>query len=45
MEGVSGKYLVDCVFRDFFIGVQDDEVVRKLWDISMEFVGLEDYEI
>ena len=45
MEGVSGKYLVDCAFRDPSIGAQDDEAARKLWDISMELVGLEDHEI
>ena len=45
MEGVSGKYLADCAFRDPSIGAQDDEAARKLWDISMELVGLEDREI
>ena len=45
MEGVSGKYLADCAFRDPSIGAQDDEAARKLWDISMELVGLEDHEI
>ena len=45
MEGVSGKYLADCAFRDPSTGAQDDEAARKLWDISMELVGLEDHEI
>ena len=45
MEGVSGKYLADCAFRDPSIGAQDDEAARKLWDISIELVGLEDHEI
>lgn len=45
MEGVSGKYLADCAFRTPSVGAQDEEAARKLWDMSLKFVGLEDYEI
>ena len=41
MEGVSGKYLSDCAFKEPSKNAQDDEAARKLWDLSMKFVGLE----
>lgn len=41
MEGVSGKYLVDCVVKEFCKGVKDDDVVKKLWDFSVRLVKLD----
>ena len=41
MEGVSGKYLVDCAIQDPSKRAQDDDAARKLWDLSLKLVGLE----
>ena len=41
MEGVSGKYLRDCAIVKESKGAQDDEAAKKLWDLSMNMVGLE----
>ena len=41
MEGVSGKYLADCAFKEPCKGAQDDDAAKKLWDLSLKLVGLE----
>jgi len=41
MEGVSGKYLADCAFKKECKGAQDDDAAKKLWDLSLELVGLQ----
>ena len=41
MEGVSGKYLRDCHIVEESKGAQDDDVAKKLWEISVKMVGLE----
>ena len=40
MEGVSGKYLADCAIKEPSKPAQDDEMAKKLWDLSEELVGL-----
>jgi len=40
MKGVSGKYLADCAIKEPSKGAQDDDAARKLWDLSLELVGL-----
>ena len=41
MEGVSGKYLADCAIKAPSKAAQDDITARRLWEMSMEMVGLE----
>ena len=41
MEGVSGKYLADCAIKEPSKGAQNDDAVRKVWDLSLKLVGLE----
>ena len=42
MEGVSGKYLVDCKIRRLTTpAATDDEAAERLWRISAKMVGLD----
>ena len=41
MDGVSGKYLKDCAIVEPSKGAQDDVAAKKLWEVSMNLVGLE----
>ena len=41
MEGISGKYLADCAFKEPCKGAQDDDAAKKLWDLSLKLVGLQ----
>lgn len=41
MEGVSGKYLRDCHIVEESKGAQDDAAAKKLWEVSLQLVGLE----
>ena len=41
MEGVSGKYLRDCHVVEESKGAQDDAAAKKLWEVSLQLVGLE----
>lgn len=40
IAGISGKYFSDCVEKEPADQAKDDEVAKKLWDISMKMVGL-----
>ena len=40
LEGVTGRYYADCGEVQPSRYAQDDEVAKKLWDVSAEFVGL-----
>ncbi|KXJ29687.1 Retinol dehydrogenase 11 [Exaiptasia diaphana] len=40
LEGVSGKYYSDCAEKQPSDYVKDDHAAKKLWDASVEFVGL-----
>ena len=43
MEGVSGQYLSDCKIKKLS-GPQatDDSIAERLWEVSMQMVGLEE---
>ena len=41
VEGVSGLYFADCKVKQPSRGARDDEAAKKLWEISVESVGLE----
>lgn len=41
MEGVCGKYLRDCHIVEESKGAQDDAAAKKLWEVSLQLVGLE----
>lgn len=41
----SGKYYSDCVEKQPSDAAQDDAVARRLWDVSVRLVHLDDYEI
>ena len=41
VEGVSGLYFADCEVKEMSSYAQDDEVAKKLWEISAKSVGLE----
>ena len=43
MEGVSGKYLRDCHIVDPSKASQDDDMAKKLWEVSLKLVGLEKF--
>ena len=40
MEGVTGKFVVDCKIKKPNPEALDDEVCERLWKVSTEFVGL-----
>ena len=41
MEGVSGKFVVDCKIKKPNPQALDDEIAERLWKVSAELVGLE----
>ena len=41
MEGISGKYLKDCQTVEPSKGAQDDDAAKKLWEVSVNLVGLD----
>ena len=42
MEGVSGKYLADCkIVKPRTKEATDDEIAERLWQVSVQMVGLE----
>ena len=41
MEGVSGKFVVDCKIKKPNPEALDDEKCERLWKVSPELVGLE----
>lgn len=41
LEGVSGLYFADCKERIPAKSAQDDEVAKKLWEVSAKLVGLD----
>ena len=41
MEGVTGKFVVDCKIRKPNPQALDDEIAERLWKVSAELVGLE----
>lgn len=45
MEGVSGKYLRDCHIVEESKGAQDDAAAKKLWEVSLQLVGLEKWTV
>ena len=40
VEGVSGSYFIDCAITEPSEAAQDENIARKLWDISQTLVGL-----
>ncbi|EDV29177.1 uncharacterized protein TRIADDRAFT_49836 [Trichoplax adhaerens] len=40
LEGVSGRYYSDCMEKKLLPRAKDDEVAKKLWDISCKLVNL-----
>ena len=40
MEGVSGKFVVDCKIKKPNPEALDDEKCERLWKVSTELVGL-----
>ncbi|XP_061191784.1 retinol dehydrogenase 12-like [Saccostrea echinata] len=40
LENVTGKYFSDCAIKEEAKAAQDDEVAKKLWEISEKMVGL-----
>ena len=40
MEGVTGKFVVDCKIRKPNREALNDEICERLWKISTELVGL-----
>lgn len=40
IEGMSGKYFSDCALCEPSKAAKDDKMAEKLWDVSMEMVGL-----
>ena len=40
MEGVSGKFVVDCKIKKPNPQALDDEICERLWKVSTELVGL-----
>ena len=40
LEGVSGRYYVDCVEKQPWRHAQDDAVAKKLWDVSEQLTEL-----
>lgn len=40
MEGVTGKFVVDCKIKKPNAQALDDEICEKLWKVSAELVGL-----
>ncbi|XP_072520367.1 dehydrogenase/reductase SDR family member 13-like [Salminus brasiliensis] len=40
IEPLSGRYFSDCVVRDVKPEAKDDEIARKLWDISERLSGM-----
>ncbi|XP_069742577.1 retinol dehydrogenase 14a [Narcine bancroftii] len=40
VEGVSGEYFGDCKQEELLPKAMDDEVAKKLWDVSAKMVGL-----
>ena len=43
-EGVSGKYFVDCKPAASSKESYDEEVARRLWEVSAEMTGLREWE-
>ena len=41
MEGVIGKFVVDCKIKKPNPQALDDEIAERLWKVSAELVGLE----
>ena len=43
MEGVSGQYLSDCKIKKLANSqATDDSIAERLWEVSMQMVGLEE---
>ncbi|XP_028404299.1 retinol dehydrogenase 12-like [Dendronephthya gigantea] len=42
VEGISGRYFIDCEEREPAKTGQDDVAAKKLWEISAEIVGMQD---
>jgi NAD(P)-dependent dehydrogenase (short-subunit alcohol dehydrogenase family) len=40
VQGINGRYFVDCKVTNPSALAQDDDIARKLWDISAQMVGL-----
>ena len=40
VEGVSGKYFVDCKVTQPSKAAVDDDMAERLWKVSAELVGL-----
>ena len=40
LDGVSGRYFVDCRQADVADVAKDDEVARRLWEVSEELTGV-----
>ena len=40
LEGVSGKYFDNCREKEPSKHALDEELAKKLWDVSMELTGL-----
>ena len=41
MEGVIGKFVVNCKIKKPNPQALDDEIAERLWKVSAELVGLE----
>ncbi|XP_048778378.2 retinol dehydrogenase 12-like [Ostrea edulis] len=42
LESVSGKYFSDCAVSKESKAAQDNEAAKRLWDVSVKMVGLEE---
>ncbi|KAL3268771.1 hypothetical protein HHI36_007871 [Cryptolaemus montrouzieri] len=40
LEGVTGRYFLDCAERGLSSGCKDEDKAKKLWELSENFVGL-----
>ena len=40
MEGVTGKFVVDCKVKKPNVEALDDDIVERLWQVSAQMVGL-----
>lgn len=45
VDGVNGKYFMDCKEKDLNIEAMDDEKAKKLWELSTKLVNLEQVEL
>lgn len=42
VEGVSGKYFMDCKEKDVSSGANDESKAKKLWELSENLAGLKE---